>query len=167
MFNVNLDPWSPLDAARGTYMDDTIKLAQLRLLAEARAVSTASIIGRASGWTVRVEVGGGARDLCSADGTVRVFSTTDSAIAQMGRLGITRLNIVADAYEPGTVRARRPDRAVALREAAEYATWLKAKVQRSIDKVASGESRLYSLDEARSRIDALRQGVEARKKKPR
>lgn len=165
MFNVNLGAWSPLLAAECSNMDDTIKLAQLRLLAQARAVSTAVIIGRKAGWTVRVEVGGEARDLCSADGALRIFSTADSAIAQMARVGITRLSVVADAYEAGTVRAPRPDRAVALKEAAEYATWLKAKVQKSMVKVAAGESRLYSLDEARARVEALRQGVEARKKR--
>jgi hypothetical protein len=164
MFNVNLNPWSPLHAAEGPYMDDTIKLSQLRLLAGTGAVSTAAIIGRKSGWTVRVDVDGGARMLCSADGTLRVFSTTDSAIAQMARLGVTRLSVIADAYEAGTLRARRPDRAVALKEAAEYASWLKAKVERSVARVASGESRLYSLEEARSRVAELLQSAEARKK---
>lgn len=165
MFNVNLDPWSPLHAAEGPYMDDTIKLAQLRLLAEAGAVSTATIVGRKSGWTVRVDVDGDARVLCSADGTLRVFSTTDSAIAQMARLGVTRLSVIADAYEAGTLRAPRPDRAVVLKETAEYASWLKAKVEKSAARVASGESRLYSIDEAKSRVAELIQGLEARKKR--
>lgn len=146
-------------------MDDTIKLARLRLLAEAGTVSAATIIGRKSGWTVRVEVDEGPRMLCSADGTLRIFSTTDSAIAQMARLGVTRLNVIADAYEAGTLRAPRPDRAAALKETAEYASWLKAKVQKSMDRVASGESRLYSLDEARSRVADLLEDSEARKKR--
>jgi hypothetical protein len=165
MFNVNLDPWSPLYAADGPYMDDTIKLARLRLLAEAGALSTATVIGRKSGWTVRVDVEDGARMLCSVDGTLRIFSTTDSAIAQMARLGVTRLSVIADAYEAGTLRAPRPDRALALKETAEYADWLKAKVEKSMARVASGESRLYPLDEARSRVAELLEGMEARKKR--
>lgn len=165
MFNVNLDPWSPLHAAVGPYMDDSIKLAQLRLLAGAGAVSTATIVGRKAGWTVHVDVNGAARVLCSADGTLRTFSTTDSAIAQMARLGVTRLSVVADDYEPGTLRAPRPDRAVALKEAAEYSAWLKAKVEQSMTRVASGESKLYSLDDARSRVTELLRGMEARKKR--
>lgn len=165
MFNVNLDLRSPLHAAAGRYMEDTIKLAQLRLLAESGAVSTATLVGRKSGWTVRVDLNEGVRVLCSADGTLRVFSTTDSAIAQMARLGVTRLDVIADAYEAGTLRAPRPDRAVALKEAAEYASWLKAKVEKSMARVASGESRLYSLAETKSRVAELLQGVEARKKR--
>lgn len=165
MFNVNLASWSPILAAEGAYMGDTIKLAQLRILVEAGAVSTAAIVGRKSGWTVSVTVGDELRELASADGTLRVFSTTDSAIAQMARLGITRTSVNADGYEAGTLRAPRPDRAVALKVAGEYAVWLKAKVDGSMAEVASGESRLYSLDEVRSHVAALRVGVEARKKR--
>lgn len=165
MFNVNLDSWSPPHAAEGSYMDDTIKLARLRLLAEAGAVSTATIVGRKSGWTVRVDVDEGVRVLCSADGTLRIFSTTDSAVAQMARLGVTRLNVIADEYEAGTLRAPRPDRALALKETAEYADWLKAKVEKSVTRVASGESKLHSLDEARSRVAELLEGVENRNKR--
>ena len=165
MFNVNLRSCPPLCAAEGLYMDDTIKLARLRLLAEAGAVSTATIIGRKSGWTVRVDVDDGVRQLCSADGSLRIFSTTDSAIAQMARLGVTRFTVIADAYEAGTLRAPRPDRAVALREMAEYGDWLKAKVETSMARVASGESKLHSLDEARSRVAEMLASAEARKKR--
>ena len=146
-------------------MDESIKLAQLRLLAGAGAVPTATIVGRKAGWTLHVDVNGVSRVLCSADGTLRTFSTTDSAIAQMARLGVTRLSVIADEYEAGTLRAPRPDRAVALKEAADYSAWLKAKVETSTTRVVSGESRLYSLDEARSRVEELLQGMEARKKR--
>jgi hypothetical protein len=165
MLNVNVNPWSPPCAAEGPYMDDTIKLARLRLLAEAGSLSTATVVGRKSGWTVRVDMEDGARTLCSADGTLRIFSTTDSAIAQMARLGVTRLSVIADAYEAGSLRAPRPDRALALKETAEYADWLKAKVEKSVVRVASGESKLYPLDEARARVTELLKGMEARKKR--
>jgi hypothetical protein len=52
-----------------------------------------------------------------------------------------------------------------LKETAEYASWLKAKVEKSAARVASGESRLYSIDEAKSRVAELIQGLEARKKR--
>jgi hypothetical protein len=81
----------------------------------------------------------------------------------MARLGVTRLSVIADAYESGTLRAPRPDRAVVLKETAEYASWLKEKVEKSAARVASGESKLYSLDEARSRVAGLLQDMEARK----
>jgi hypothetical protein len=53
------------------------------------------------------------------------------------------------------IKARLNDGPAASKETNGYAAWLKAKVQRSIASVEAGESRLYSLDEARARVEDI------------
>lgn len=107
----------------------TVKLAQLKALVGSGALQRASLVGEKGGWSVRLHVDGTDHELASADGRPRIYSTADSAIAQIRKLGMDRMDVIADCYEPGTRRAGRPDRAIALAETAEYGRWLRERVQ--------------------------------------
>jgi hypothetical protein len=90
----------------------------------------------------------------------RLFGTVDSALRVLHKLGVRR--IVLDRLEqwhpdqPEQARRTRPDRAEALKHAAEYDRWVHAKVQTSRD-----DPRPPITDDAWQRLRAEKQAQQA------
>jgi hypothetical protein len=153
MFNVKLAAALLLEPALGYDMQDTIKLPKLRSLIEADLLGDVEIVGQRGGWVIRLHTG--VRNppfLAAANGAIRVFTTCDSAISQLIRLGITRFQLNADEYESGTLRAPRPDRVAALKHQSEYNTWLNAKLDAVDARLDAGTEALYTPEEAWTRV---------------
>jgi hypothetical protein len=113
MFNVKLHLVPASDKAIGFEVENAIKLPKLRSLVAADLVGDVEVVGRRGGWVIRVITGEASPPvLAAATGAIRVFTTADSAIQQLIRLGVTRFQVIADEYESGTLRASRPDRAL-------------------------------------------------------
>lgn len=153
MFNVKLHLVPASDKAIGFEVENAIKLPKLRSLVAADLVGDVEVVGRRGGWVIRVITGEASPPLlAAATGAIRVFTTADSAIQQLIRLGVTRFQVIADEYESGTLRASRPDRAVALTQMAEYDAWLKAKLDGVDAGMNAGTEGMLSSDEARRRV---------------
>ncbi|MGN6481010.1 hypothetical protein [Luteibacter sp.] len=153
MFNVKLAAALVLAPAIGFDMEDTIKLPKLRRLIAADLIGDVDVVGRRGGWVVRVHTGDQVPPvLAAANGAVRVFTTADSAVHQLIRLGVTRFHFVADEYESGTLRAPRPDRAAVLKQQSEYEAWLKAKLDAVDARLEAGTEPLYTPEEAWARV---------------
>lgn len=153
MFNVKLASMPAVVPALGHEMEGTIKLPQLRRLISAGIVSHVDVVGRTGGWTIRAYTGERHPPmLATAAGAVRVFTTSDSAIYQLIRLGLTRFEVVADEYESGTLRAPRPDRAEAMKRQAEYDAWFNAKLEAVHTRIDSGTEVSHTPEDAWARV---------------
>ncbi|UPG94821.1 hypothetical protein [Luteibacter aegosomatissinici] len=153
MFNVKLAPIPCPERAIGFEVENAIKLPKLRSLVAADLVGDVEVVGRRGGWVIRVTTGEASPPLlAAATGAIRVFTTSDSAIQQLIRLGITRFQVIADEYESGTLRAARPDRAAVLKQQAEYDAWLKAKLDVVDAAMAAGAEAMFPSDEGRRRV---------------
>jgi hypothetical protein len=93
----------------------------LRELCSAGAVREFVVVGmRQGGFGVRIGYGAGERQIEKVLGTsrggVRRFGSLDTAGAFVRELGAERFGVDMSNYEPGLVRAPRPDRAEALKK---------------------------------------------------
>lgn len=88
----------------------------LRVLAEARSIRWACVIGQKCGFVIAFRYGMGKRVLASARGNIRVFSNLTTVATYLRRLGVSRFAVDAANYEPGRLRPARPDRAEALKK---------------------------------------------------
>lgn len=148
-------------------MGNMIKLPQLRSLADAELLGDVTLVGRHSGWVVMADTGyESPQALASAEGRVRVFTTADSAINQLRRIGVTRFSVDAGGYETGTLRAGRPDRAIALTQAAATPPASEARLDAVQRRLASGSEKTFTPDEARARLRARSANYHALKNKP-
>ncbi|NEJ12385.1 hypothetical protein GR211_05535 [Rhizobium leguminosarum] len=113
---------------------ETIDHSTLSRLVEAGAVEAAHVVGRPGGWSVVIRYGKAERPLAAQRSRqVRVFKRMDTLVSYLKDVGISKFDVDAVDYAPGT--ASRPDRAAALRrthEAAEYDTWLREQVEEAI-----------------------------------
>jgi hypothetical protein len=156
MFNVKLAYLPAMELAFGYYMEGTIKLPQLRSLVADDMAGDIVVTGCKGGWTIGVYVGPvEPLVLATATGAVRVFTTSDSAIHQLIRLGVTRFEVVADEYESGTLRAPRPDRADVLRQQVEYDQWLTERIAATKARIAEGSETMLSPEEAAAFFEQL------------
>lgn len=119
-------------------MTATIDHITLTKLAEAGVVRSAHVIGQAGGWGVLVKYGTTERALAaSRSQQVRVFRRLETLVDYLKGVGIARFDVDAANYDQsGTAVTKRPDRAVAMKDAhaaAAYTKWLKAEVQEAID----------------------------------
>jgi hypothetical protein len=152
MINVKLASSLVFGPAFDYPMEETIKLPQLRRLIDADLIGDVEVVGRRGGWVVRIHTGARTPPLlAAATGAVRVFTTSDSAIAQLIRLGISRFQFIADDYESGTLRAPRPDRAAVLRQQTDYDAWLNTKLEAVQARIEAGTEKTYASDEVRLR----------------
>jgi hypothetical protein len=97
-------------------MRQTIKETTLRELVEANAVRSACVVGLRGGYAVTVRYGLTERTLATTRGGVRIFAALDTASEFLRKIGLARFEVDATGYEPGRLRAARPDRAEALRK---------------------------------------------------
>lgn len=160
MFNVKLATQPALEPAIWFDMEETVKLPRLRSLIVADLAGDFVVSGCLGGWTIGVYLGPVEPvRLAAASGAVRIFTTSDSAIHQLIRLGVTRFEVIADEYEAGSLRAPRPDRAVALRQQADYDGWLESKVAATLARLATGEETLLSPEESQAAVVKLRDNL--------
>ncbi|MBY5842426.1 hypothetical protein GR239_06335 [Rhizobium leguminosarum] len=113
---------------------ETIDHSTLSRLVEAGAVEAVHVVGRPGGWSVVIRYGKAERPLAAQRSRqVRVFKRMDTLVSYLRDVGISKFDVYAVDYAPGT--ASRPDRAAALRrthEAAEYDTWFREQVEEAI-----------------------------------
>jgi putative transposase len=67
-------------------------------------------------------------------------------------------------YENTPTRSARLDRSSAVKAADDYARWIKAEVDQTADRVANGEAKLFTLDEAKARGETKRAELLKRRK---
>ncbi|MES2017881.1 MAG: hypothetical protein V4484_15435 [Pseudomonadota bacterium] len=117
---------------------ETIDHMTLTQLAEAGVVSSAHVVGQAGGWGLLVKYGTTERALAAQRSRqVRIFRKFETLVEYLKGVGIACFDVDAANYDPhGATTAKRPDRAVAMKDvhaAAAYTKWLKAEVQEAID----------------------------------
>lgn len=117
---------------------ETIDHATLTRLAEAGVVRSAHVVGQDGGWSILVKYGMSERTLAAQRShQVRIFRKLETLVEYLKGIGIPRFDVDALNYDPRSITtAKRPDRAVAMKEAhaaAAYTKWLKAEVQEALD----------------------------------
>ena len=96
--------------------------ATLRDLIAAGLVEALVAMGKPSGYVVAVRFGSAERILGNARGAPKVFGSLDTVVTQLKRLGVEEFAVNASGYQPGLIRAPRPDRAEAMRRATKKST---------------------------------------------
>ena len=117
---------------------ETIDHGGLSRLVEADEVKGVHIVAQTGGWAVFVRDGVMERPLTAQRSRqVRLFRKMETLVSYLSEMGIARFDVDAANYHPDSLKnTRRPDRSVAMKkthEAAAYDTWLRDKVQASID----------------------------------
>ena len=117
---------------------ETIDHTTLTKLAEAGVVRSAHVVGQEGGWGILVKYGMTERVLAAQRShQVRVFRKLETLVAYLKGVGIPRFDVDAVNYDAASITPhKRPDRAVAMKdahEAAAYTKWLKAEIQEAID----------------------------------
>lgn len=117
---------------------ETIDHATLSKLAEAGVVHSAHVVGQEGGWGILVKYGMTERTLAAQRShQVRIFRKLETLVDYLKGIGIRHFDVDAANYDPNSVtKQKRPDRAVAMKdahEAAAYTKWLKAEIQEAID----------------------------------
>jgi hypothetical protein len=134
-----------------------IKLENLRDLVSMGAVKTATILGQKGGFAVMASLGVQKRVLTNKMGAVRMFATTDTAIRELHRLGLSMFTVDVSNYEKGRVRARRPDVAAKAKEAAAalaHDQWFRAQVDEALAEEAEGKATWHAHDEVWASLEA-------------
>jgi hypothetical protein len=98
-------------------MPQMIKEPTLRELARANSLSGAIAVGQRGGYAITVKYGMGEaqRLLANARGETRVFSNLNTLANFLQRIGISQFKVDSSRYERARIRARRPDRAAAMK----------------------------------------------------
>lgn len=117
---------------------ETIDHTTLTKLAEAGVVRSAHVVGQKGGWGILVKYGMTERALAAQRShQIRIFRKLETLVDYLKGVGIPRFDVDAVNYDPNSVTThKRPDRAVAMKdahEAAAYTKWLKAEIQEAID----------------------------------
>lgn len=141
-----------------------VKLALLRDWVAAEAVRSAAIVGGRGGWAVSIRHGKAEKILAGKDGEPRLYAKLDTAAKQLLDLGLLSFEVKGADYQAGSVRPGRPDRSEAMKAANEYARWLKAEVDHTAARVASGEARMFTQAEAEARGERKRAELVRRRK---
>jgi hypothetical protein len=133
-----------------TNMAQTIKLENLRDLVSMGAVKTATILGQKGGYAVLANLGMQERMLANKVGQVKMFATTDTAVKELARLGLSSFVVDISRYEKGLLRAPRADvteRAKRAAAALEHDTWFRAQVEEALEKEKQGTATWHSHDD--------------------
>ena len=143
---------------------ETIDHATFTKLAEADALHSVHIVGRAGGWGIVIKYGMAEHILTAQRSQqVRVFRKFETLVAYLTGVGIVRFDVDALNWDADSARSRtRPDTAAAMKkvhEAAAYDKWLKAEVQEAIDDT----SPTIPHDEVARNVRAAINGVRAKR----
>lgn len=119
-------------------MSEFIDHTTLSRMVEAGAVRGAHVVGQNGGWAVVVRYGMHERPLAAQRSRqVRIFRKLETLVAYLRGVGLSQFDVDAANFEQeSTTRAKRPDRAAALKnahEAAAYDKWFREQVQAAID----------------------------------
>ncbi|WP_213949898.1 hypothetical protein [Luteibacter sp. dw_328] len=131
-------------------MAEPIKLENLRDLISMGAVKTATILGQKGGFAVLASTGLQERILANKVGQVKMFATTDTAVKELARLGLSSFLVDISHYEKGLLRAPRTDvteRAKRAAAALEHEQWFRAQVDEAIQQEESGVATLHAHDD--------------------
>jgi hypothetical protein len=74
------------------------------------------LVGQNAGFRILIRYGRVESVLSGVRGSSRLFSSLNTAVAYLARLGIVVFEVDATDYKPGRLRPPRPDRAKALKE---------------------------------------------------
>ena len=75
-----------------------------------------SLVGQNAAFRILIRYGTAESVLSGVRGSPRLFSSLNTAVAYLAKLGIVVFEVDATDYKPGRVRPPRPDRAEALKE---------------------------------------------------
>lgn len=138
-------------------MSHPIKLENLRDLVSMGAVKTATILGQKGGWAVLANMGMQERVLANKGGAVRMFATTDTAVRELHRLGLSTFTVDVSQYEKGRVRRGRPDVAAKAKEAAAalaHDQWFRAQVDEALTEEADGHATWHAHEDVWAALEA-------------
>lgn len=116
---------------------ETIDHTTLTKLAEAGVVRSVQVVGQEGGWEILVKYGMTERTLAAQRSHhARIFRRLETLVDYLKRVGIPRFDVDAANYDPRVTLHKRPDRAIAMKDAhqaAAYTKWLKSEIQEAID----------------------------------
>lgn len=147
-------------------MTSPLKPESFRDLVISGAVKSATILGRKGGYAVLAGIGREQRPLGTRQGTVRTFSTADTAIKWLRGLGVYHAQLDTTHLEEGSLRPPRPDTARKSREAnaaLEHDRWFRGQVQSTLDRMARGEEKLVPHDEVWDDLEAYARELAAKR----
>jgi hypothetical protein len=101
-----------------TGQDQSIVLLQeapLRDLLAAGMAGTVLVKGITGGFILEVTIGGRPAVLASARGSERLFASFETVGLLLRRMGLERFEVDVSKYEPGRIRAARPERSAAMK----------------------------------------------------
>lgn len=138
-------------------MTQPIKLDNLRDLVAMGAVKSATILGQKGGYAVLASTGIHERLLANKAGDVRMFATTDTAVNELRRLGLSHFSLDITHYEKGSLRPPRPDVTRKAKEASEalaHDQWFRAQVDEALNDEASGQAIWHAHDDVWAMLEA-------------
>lgn len=131
-------------------MTHSIKLENLRDLVNMGAVTTATILGQKGGYAVLAKLGAQERILATKVGEVKMFATTDSAVRELARLGLSSFLVDTSQHEKALLRAPRKDvsaRAKAAAEALAHDRWVHEQLDEALEQEEAGTATWHTRDE--------------------
>lgn len=123
-------------------MNVPLKPESFRDLIASGAITSATILGRTGGYAVLAKVGAQQRPLGTRQGAVRVFSTADTALKFLHRLGMYHAQVDTSQYRGGSLRPARPDTSrqhAEAQAALAHDHWFRAQVQAALDDADAGK----------------------------
>jgi len=144
--------------------DDKISQTTLKTLVEADAISSASVVGEASGFYIAVKYGETEKVLTARTGNVRFFRSMDTVVDYLRKtIGLGRFNVDMAKYDPELMKdagRKRPDRKEAMKkvnQAVERDKWFQQQVEIGLKSLDEGKTRPSKefFNELESRLDDL------------
>ena len=138
-------------------MSQTIKFDSLRELVAAGGVKSTTILGQRGGFAVVANIGMQQRTLGTRAGEVRMFGRLDTAVKMLRDMGLAQFQVDVTHYEPGLLRAERPDttkRHAAAAAALAHDRWFREQVTEAIAKDERGEATWHDHDAMWDELEA-------------
>lgn len=135
----------------------SVRLDTLRELVAAGSVRSATLLGQRGGFAVLVRIGMSERLLANRAGQPRLYAKLDTAAKDLRAWGLGEFAVNVAHYEPGRLRAARPDRSAALKaahEASAHANWLRTKLAAAVADPQPPVSHDQVMADARARLHA-------------
>ncbi len=139
-------------------MSDGINHNALKLLIEAGAVDTATVIANADQWTLKITFGDAEKTILAKNsGKARIWRKLDTLAKYLSGLGINRFETDLANYDPSQKTLTRPDSAAILKRTheAHRSQQEKEEIQEAItaiDKKASPDKVRVNWEQRRARI---------------
>lgn len=128
-------------------------------MAKAGGLTNVTVAAEGAEWSILAQVRKTFFAIASSRGGLRTFSHSDTAIKYLQGIGVCQFEVDARNYDPQSKsRARRPDRAEALRnahKAAAHDQWFKEQVVASLEEANSPTAVWHSSEELEASEKAL------------